>query len=79
MMESEHRSATEALKNIRDLTSGYTVPSYGCPTYRALIEGLQVLEADLHLHIHLENNILFPRAIALERSADSRLTASFGL
>lgn len=71
MMKSEHNSAATALKLMRELTSGYSVPSHACPTYRALFEGLQALEADLHFHMHLENNILFPRAIALERPADS--------
>jgi regulator of cell morphogenesis and NO signaling len=72
MMEMEHESANGALAKLRELTSGYAVPAYACVTYRALIEGLRDLEADLHIHIHLENNILFPRAIALERAVDSR-------
>ena len=79
MMEMEHDSAGGALDRIRELTSGYTVPAYACDTYKALIEGLRALEADLRTHIHLENDILFPRAIALERTADSRMTANFGL
>ena len=79
MMEHEHESALAGVRRFRELTSGYAVPAYACPTYRALIEGLHVLETDLHLHIHLENNILFPRAIALERSVDSRLIANFGV
>jgi regulator of cell morphogenesis and NO signaling len=67
MMEREHVSAGGALGEIRALTNDFELPAYACSTVRALYEGLQVLEADLHVHIHLENNILFPRAIALEK------------
>jgi regulator of cell morphogenesis and NO signaling len=66
MMEREHESAGEALIRMRKATSDYTVPPDGCATYRALFEGLARLEADLHRHIHLENNILFPRSASLE-------------
>lgn len=68
VMEREHDSAGDALGRIRELTRGYEAPSYACSTYRAMLEGLEALETDLHQHIHLENNILFPRAIALERN-----------
>jgi len=67
MMEREHAGAGDALEEIRALTGNFELPSYACNTVRALYEGLKVLEADLHVHIHLENNILFPRAIALEK------------
>ena len=67
VMESEHEGAGEALAEIRELTHGFQYPSYACNTVRALFDGLKALEADLHVHIHLENNILFPRAIALEQ------------
>ncbi|MDR3698475.1 MAG: iron-sulfur cluster repair di-iron protein [Candidatus Sulfopaludibacter sp.] len=67
MMEREHVKAGDGLSEIRTLTNDFNLPSYACSTVRALYEGLQVLEADLHVHIHLENNILFPRAIALEK------------
>lgn len=66
VMEREHESAGGALARLRELTAGYTLPEYACDTVRALWRGLEELEQDLHLHIHLENNILFPRAIALE-------------
>lgn len=66
MMEHEHDNAGEALRKMRAMTNGYAVPEYACITYRSLLEGLRELEADLRLHIHLENNILFPRAAALE-------------
>ncbi len=67
MMEREHEGAGDALGEIRALTQNFQPPPYACATVRALWEGLQALESDLHVHIHLENNILFPRAIALER------------
>jgi regulator of cell morphogenesis and NO signaling len=68
MMEAEHESAGQALLQIRKITSDFELPGYACVTYRALMSGLRELEQDLHLHIHLENNILFPRAEALEVS-----------
>jgi len=67
VMESEHEGAGGALAEIRELTHGFQYPSYACSTVRALFDGLKALEADLHVHIHLENNILFPRAIAMEQ------------
>lgn len=66
VMEMEHDSAGGALAMFRELTGNYTTPEDGCSTYTALLDALQGLEADLHQHIHKENNILFPRAIALE-------------
>jgi regulator of cell morphogenesis and NO signaling len=62
VMEHEHDAAGAALASLRTLTDGYTPPAGACNTYRALFDGLASLEADLHLHIHKENNILFPRA-----------------
>lgn len=67
VMEKEHANAGGALVDLRTLTRDYQLPSYACTTVLALYAGLQALEADLHVHIHLENNILFPRAIALEK------------
>lgn len=61
VMEAEHESAGLALGRIREITQDFTVPEYGCVTYQALMRSLAELEQDLHLHIHLENNILFPR------------------
>ena len=68
MMEAEHEDAGHDLSEIRRITNDFAVPDYACVTYRALMSGLAELEQDLHLHIHLENNILFPRAIELEHS-----------
>lgn len=64
MMEHEHDDAAVALRRLRELTDGYTVPAQACNTWRALWHGLAALEEAMHRHIHLENNILFPRALA---------------
>jgi regulator of cell morphogenesis and NO signaling len=66
VMEHEHASAGSALQRMRALTGGFKPPGDACATYRALLHGLADLEMDLHRHIHKENNILFPRASALE-------------
>jgi regulator of cell morphogenesis and NO signaling len=71
MMEAEHESAGQALAKIREITQDYSVPDYACVTYRALMSGLDELERDLHLHIHLENNVLFPRAERAEAAASN--------
>jgi len=65
-MEYEHDVAGEFLAQMRHVTNDYTLPSDACPTFTALYEGLDALEKDLHEHIHLENNILFPKTQALE-------------
>jgi len=67
MMMAEHDSAGANLKAIRELSGDYTPPADGCTSYRVLYEALAAFEADLHTHIHLENNILFPRAIEMEQ------------
>lgn len=69
VMGAEHDSAGRALAKLRELTDNYTTPADGCSSYRALMEGLLEMEQDLHQHIHLENNILFPRALALQQGA----------
>lgn len=66
MMMLEHDRAGELLREIRDLSSGYVPPSDACLSYQALYTAFAELEKDLHQHIHLENNILFPRAVAME-------------
>lgn len=68
-MESEHASSGDALAALRDLTRGFTPPPGACGSYRAMLAGLERLERDMHLHIHKENNILFPRAIARQRAS----------
>jgi regulator of cell morphogenesis and NO signaling len=68
VMEHEHATAGQALADMRRLTNNYAVPDDACNTFRVLYRQLEELESDLHLHVHLENNILFPRAAALDRS-----------
>jgi regulator of cell morphogenesis and NO signaling len=69
MLEHEHDTAGHALRAMRELTQDYAPPADACTTFRALYAGLAELERDLHTHIHLENNILFPRAAELENRA----------
>jgi regulator of cell morphogenesis and NO signaling len=70
MMTQEHDAAGALMATMRRLSSDFTAPEDACPTYRAFYDGLKEFEQDLHQHIHLENNILFPRALQLESSAD---------
>lgn len=65
-MEREHEQAGSALEELRGLTDGYTSPEWACDTYRLLLNGLADLGRDLHQHIHKENNVLFPKALAME-------------
>jgi len=67
MMESEHISAGENMQKVNNLSNAYTPPEDGCSSYRVLFAKLAEFEQDLHEHIHLENNILFPKALELER------------
>ena len=71
VMVHEHDNAGEALAKFRELTRGYEPPHGACNTYRAMLAGLAELEADMHQHVHKENNILFPRAIAREKELAS--------
>ncbi|MFM9911445.1 MAG: iron-sulfur cluster repair di-iron protein [Chitinophagaceae bacterium] len=74
MMEQEHDHAGNLLAEIRMLTNNYTLPEDGCTTYRLVINSLQAFEKDLHQHVHLENNVLFPRALELfTGAANSKL------
>ncbi|MBL4662924.1 MAG: iron-sulfur cluster repair di-iron protein [Flavobacteriaceae bacterium] len=66
MMEKEHETVGEIFKKISKLSCNYTPPEGACNTFRALYDKLEEFEQDLHVHIHLENNILHPRALALE-------------
>jgi regulator of cell morphogenesis and NO signaling len=74
MMEQEHEHAGRVLEQIRAITRNFEVPEYACVTYRALMGGLKELERDLHTHIHLENNVLFPRTEKLEKSKSEMWT-----
>jgi regulator of cell morphogenesis and NO signaling len=75
VMEWEHDRAGEALAAMRALTHDFAPPDDACNTYRALLDGLAELEADMHQHVHKENNILFPRASAVEAAAFCRVPA----
>lgn len=66
MMVSEHETEGSRFDKIAEISKNYTIPDDGCTTYRATFKKLNEFESDLHRHIHLENNILFPKAIELE-------------
>lgn len=67
MMTIEHERVGELLAQLRVRTDGYAVPDDGCASYRAFYAGLEELEADTHLHVHKENNLLFPAVLAAEQ------------
>lgn len=69
MMEDEHESAGVAMERIRQLTKNYALPDGACTTYAVCFKELEEFERDLHVHVHLENNVLFPKARALAASA----------
>ena len=68
VMEAEHEFAGETMAEIRTLSRDFTPPEGACNTYRVLYALLEEFEEDLHQHVYLENNILFPQAVELERS-----------
>jgi len=70
MMQMEHDSAGAALKSISELSGNYTPPDGACFSYKTLYSALKEFEEDLHQHVHLENNILFPRAITMESETE---------
>lgn len=67
IMESDHEAAGDILEEIRTLTNNYAPPANACNSYQFMLKKLKELDEDLHQHIHLENNILFPKALALEK------------
>lgn len=67
MMMTEHDTDGEILRKMREIAKDYFVPEGACPSFQALYFGLEELEKDLHRHIHLENNVLFPQAVKLEQ------------
>ena len=75
MMEQEHESAGGSLYEIKRLSNNYTPPENACNTYRVLYAKLQEFENNLHEHIHLENNILFPKAIEMENKLLERCSS----
>lgn len=66
VMLHEHDEVGSGLARLRALTSGYEPPGDACNSYRAMLDRLHTLELDVHRHVHEENNVLFPRALALE-------------
>jgi regulator of cell morphogenesis and NO signaling len=71
-MEFEHDEAGAILAQLRRLTDDYTPPAWACNTYRALFDALHTFEQDMHQHVHKENNVLFPGAIAFEQEIGDR-------
>lgn len=65
-MELEHDQAGSGLAKLSELTDAYQPPNWACNTYRAMLDGLAELERNMHQHVHKENNVLFPRALAME-------------
>mgnify|MGYP003653287279 CR=1 FL=1 len=66
-MEHEHDQAGDTLAILNEATDGYVPPEWACNTYRVMLDSLAKLEADMHQHVHKENNVLFPKAIQLEQ------------
>ena len=77
-LEEEHDRAGAALARLRALSRGFAVPEDGCTTYRALYDGLARFERELHEHVHLENNVLFPRVVSLQARAEGRVGSTGG-
>ena len=67
IMESDHEAAGEILDQMKEMTNNYTPPAYACNSYQYLFKKLKELDEDLHQHIHLENNLLFSKALAIEK------------
>ncbi len=70
-MEQEHEHAGDALARIRVAADDFVPPSWACNTYRAMLDGLQELEENMHQHVHKENNVLFPKAAEIEANRES--------
>ena len=66
MMMMEHERAGDILRGLRKLSSDYKVPPDACVSYQSLYQAMEAFEQDLHQHIHLENNLLFPRSSELD-------------
>ena len=72
MMEIEHQEAGNDVALIHELTGAYEPPADACATYRLVLQELAAFEHDLHRHVHLENHVLFPKAVELEETIDRR-------
>lgn len=75
LMQGEHDDVGVKLSDMRDVCDDYQVPTDACRSWRALIAGLAALEADVHVHVHKENNILFPRAIEMLKLPRARIAS----
>ena len=71
-MLAEHDNAGESTARIREITNNYNPPEDACNTFRLTYSELEEFEKDLHIHVHLENNILFPKAISLEQELTAK-------
>jgi regulator of cell morphogenesis and NO signaling len=70
MMEIEHQEAGDDIEAIHEMAHGYQTPADACSTYAMVLRELEAFEKDLHVHVHLENNVLFPRAVELEEKTE---------
>lgn len=70
VLEEEHEKAGELMAIIEELSNGFTPPEGACASYHLLFKNLEAFKLDLHKHVHLENNILFPKVLALEKSVN---------
>ena len=75
-MTEDHDEAGGLIRELRSLSSDYTPPAGACPSYQGLFHGLAEFEKNMHQHVHLENNVLFPRALAIAPAQSSGLTAN---
>lgn len=71
LLKEEHNAAGNHFKKMASLSNNYTPPADCCTTYKVAFSMLEEFEKDLHKHIHMENNILFPKAVALEKNLES--------
>ncbi|MCP5028901.1 MAG: iron-sulfur cluster repair di-iron protein [Actinomycetia bacterium] len=72
VMAVEHDNVGDLLSQLRSCTDGYRVPDDGCASFRLLYDGLAELEADTHLHVHKENNLLFPSVLDAEQALTAK-------
>ncbi|MDZ7716792.1 MAG: iron-sulfur cluster repair di-iron protein [Balneolaceae bacterium] len=68
MMEKEHEEAGELMARLEEMSNGFNPPEDACTTFRVYFKNLKGFQEDLHKHVHLENNILFPKALEMERA-----------
>ena len=76
VLKHEHDHAGNIMNKIRTLTNHYQAPEQACTTFRLSLDSLKAFEENLHIHVHLENNILFPKAITLFNNQSCKLNQS---